>query len=42
MTTARDLPTRLSSRPPTPDPASVRARRLVREPFTAATWRRTA
>ncbi|MFG2373434.1 hypothetical protein ACGFY9_18415 [Streptomyces sp. NPDC048504] len=38
MTTTRDLPTR----PPAPDPASVHAWNLVRTPFTATTWRRTA
>ncbi|WP_406126785.1 hypothetical protein [Streptomyces sp. NBC_00989] len=38
MTTTRDLPTR----PAAPDTLSVRAWRLVREPFTATTWRRTA
>ena len=34
MTTTRDLPT--------PDPTSVHAWNLVRAPFTATTWRRTA
>ena len=38
MTTTRDLPTR----PPAPDPTSAHARNLVRAPFTATTWRRTA
>ncbi|WP_405839782.1 hypothetical protein [Streptomyces sp. NBC_01518] len=38
MTTTRDLPTR----PPAPDPTSAHAWNLVRAPFTATTWRRTA
>ncbi|MFD4553029.1 hypothetical protein ACFWP5_01690 [Streptomyces sp. NPDC058469] len=43
MTTTRDLPNRPPARHPAPaDTLSVRAWHLVRAPFTATTWRRTA